>query len=380
MQIEQKIYSRSKGWSSLRSNIESKEPHLIIIFGNKLLLRDTDLIRSLKNDYNCEAIIGCSTAGEIHLDNVSDNSLVVNAIHFNNTKVECAKVELKNTTDSYNAGVKLAKSFPHQNLKHVFVLSDGININGSNLVYGIADNLPANVNITGGLSADEDKFKETVILMNDQVESKVVVGVGFYGDNLKVSCGSFGGWDPFGPERIVTKSEQNIVYEFDGKPSLELYKKYLGEYSKDLPASGLLFPLSIRLPDGENRLVRTILSIDENNQSMIFAGNVPQGSFARLMKANFDRLLDGAVEAANTALEAFQNIKPQFMILISCVGRKLILKQRVDEEIEGVKERVGPGPVITGFYSYGEIAPFKNNSKCELHNQTMTITAFAEQL
>ena len=105
------------------------------------------------------------------------------------------------------------------------------------------------------------------------------------------------GWDPFGPERLITRSEGNVLYELDGKSALDLYKRYLGEHSQELPASGLRFPLSLRIPGADTRLVRTILAVDEPHQSMRFAGDVPQGAYAQLMKANFDRLIDGAIES-----------------------------------------------------------------------------------
>jgi hypothetical protein len=168
------------------------------------------------------------------------------------------------------------------------------------------------------------------------------------------------------------------LYEFDGQSALGLYKKYLGEHADRLPASGLLFPLSLRTRAGETPVVRTILAVDEAAQSMTFAGDVPEGSYARLMKANFDRLIDGASEAARSSQGAIGPAPAELAILISCVGRKLLLKQRVEEEVEGVREVLGPRPVFTGFYSYGEISPFTTGARCELHNQTMTITTLAE--
>jgi hypothetical protein len=237
--------------------------------------------------------------------------------------------------------------------------------------------LPGDVSITGGLSGDGAMFKETYVLWDDEPEKDSVAAIGFYGNRLRVGYASLGGWDPFGPERLITRSQGNILYELDGKSALALYKKYLGEHAKGLPSTGLLFPLSVRAREGERGVVRTILSVNEKDQSMIFAGDVPEGAYARLMKANFDRLIDGAVEAAKTSLDLIA-APPQLAILISCVGRKLILKQRIEEELEGVRDILGAQVTISGFYSYGEISPFTKNAQCELHNQTMTITAFSE--
>jgi hypothetical protein len=256
------------------------------------------------------------------------------------------------------------------------VLSDGLHINGSQLVQGLTQALPETVTVTGGLSADGSQFKETLVGFEDRCDSGLVAAVGLYGDAIRSSCGSLGGWDAFGPERRITRAKGNVLYEFDGKPALALYKRYLGDHANELPASGLLFPLAIRAADDETTVVRTILAVSEADGSLTFAGDVPEGYYARLMKANFDRLVDGATGAAQVSRPIGR--EAQFALLISCVGRKLVLKQRVEEEIESVREVLGPRACLAGFYSYGEISPFVRGTRCELHNQTMTITTFAE--
>jgi hypothetical protein len=211
------------------------------------------------------------------------------------------------------------------------------------------------------------------------VERGAVIAVGFYGERLRIGYASLGGWDPFGPERRITRSAGNVLYELDGRSALALYKLYLGDHAAKLPASGLLFPLSVRETAGAPGVVRTILAVDEETSTLTFAGDMPQGALAQLMKANFDRLIDGAVGAARTSYEAVGGSSPDLALLISCVGRKMVLKQRVEEEVEGVRDVLGERTVLAGFYSYGEISPFTPDARCELHNQTMTITTFAER-
>jgi hypothetical protein len=241
--------------------------------------------------------------------------------------------------------------------------------------------LPDDVVVTGGLSGDGERFERTLVCANEMPIEGCVAALGFYGTKLRVGFGSLGGWDPFGPERLITRSKDNVLYELDNQSALALYKRYLGPHAAGLPATGLLFPLALRMGSAESRhgLVRTILSINEEEQSLTFAGDVPEGSYARLMKANFERLIDGAIGAARACHERISENSAELAILISCVGRKLVLKQRIEEEVEGVREVLGPGAAITGFYSYGEISPHTPTAKCELHNQTMTITTFAEQ-
>jgi hypothetical protein len=333
----------------------------------------------ISSAYPNACIFGCTTAGEIIGTQVLDNSLIVTAVSFSATKVAGHMVKVATADDSYKAGAELAISLAADDLKHVFVLSEGLNINGSELVSGLTENLPAGTTLTGGLSGDGDKFQETYVLLNNKPIKNAVGAIGFYGNKLKIGYGSFGGWDPFGPERLITRSKGNILYELDGKSALALYKQYLGEHAKGLPATGLLFPLSLKMKKASRPVVRTLLSVNEENQSMAFAGNMPENAYARLMKANFERLIDGAVDAAKTSVETIGSAKPELAILISCVGRKLVLKQRIEEEVEGVCDIMGKDATYIGFYSYGEISPFAKGGKCKLHNQTMTITALSEE-
>jgi hypothetical protein len=336
-------------------------------------------IQDIKKSYPEAEIIGCSTAGEISGTRVLDNSLVCTAVEFEHTKLCGAQIKLSEAMNSFQAGEHLAQSIPKEKLSHLFVLSDGLKVNGSELVNGLTSCLPGNVAVTGGLAGDGSNFKGTLTFLNTPPQEDTVAVIGFYGDRLKVGYGSVGGWDPFGPERLITRSVGNILYEMDGRSALELYKMYLGEHADGLPATGLLFPLSIRTKEHETGLVRTILSVDEEKQSLTFAGDVPEGTYARLMKANFDRLIDGAMDAAKNSFNAVGSVSPELAILISCVGRKLLLKQRTEEEVEGVKDILGADTLLTGFYSYGEIAPFTFRASSELHNQTMTVTTFREE-
>lgn len=306
--------------------------------------------------------------------------MTTTAIHFENTDVKSVRIKIKDAGESYKAGKYLSKSLNKKGLVHIFVVSEGININGSELVRGLTDSLPEHITVTGGLSGDGENFKKTCILWNNVVEENSIAAIGLYSTRLRVGYASMGGWDPFGPERLITRSKENVLYELDNKSALQLYKKYLGEHAKGLPATGLLFPLSIRETEDKKGVVKTILSVDEKNQSMTFAGDVPEGSYARLMKANFNRLIDGASGAAKTSYESIGLEPPDLAILISCVGRKMVLKQRIDEEVEAVRDILGNKAVFTGFYSYGEISPFTLDAKCELHNQTMTITTLSEKI
>jgi hypothetical protein len=349
-----------------------------MLFGSTSILKEQKRLDEIKKVYPQAHLFGCSTAGEIYGTQVTDDSLVLTAASFEHTQLEGAQVKITEVGNSFQAGERLAQSLDKKGLAHVLVLSDGLKINGSDLVKGLTKHLPEKVNVTGGLSGDGGRFQETLVLLDGPPQRDTIAVLGIYGNRIKVGYGSFGGWDSFGPDRLITKSKENVLYELEGRSALELYKNYLGEHAQGLPATGLLFPLNLRTEEGETGVVRTILAVSEEEQSMTFAGDVPEGAYVHLMKANFDRLIDGAVEAAKTSYQAIGSSSPDLAILISCVGRKMVLKQRIEEEVEGVRDVLGDRTVLTGFYSYGEISPSMPGSPCKLHNQTMTITTLRE--
>ncbi|MBU2510316.1 FIST C-terminal domain-containing protein [bacterium] len=378
MRLEQFRWSQAEDWEPESPKTVNEHVQLVFLFGSRVIIKNQLQFDLIKKIYPKALLIGCSTAGEIYDGEVRDETLVVTAVQFEHSRIKKAFVRLGESVDAFKAGSLIAESLDDKELKHVFILSDGLNVNGSMLVKGLLHSLPGHVMVTGGLSGDGDRFGETYVYWGDRPESNAIVAVGFYGSKLKVGYGSMGGWDSFGPERLITRSEGNVLFEFDGQSALDLYKRYLGDHAKGLPATGLLFPLSLREKDGKGEKVRTILGINEEQQSLTFAGDVPEGAYGRLMKANFDRLIDGAIEAAKASYETIGSSEVELAVLISCVGRKMVLKQRIEEEVEGVREVLGRETVLAGFYSYGELSPFTSGESCALHNQTMTITTFSE--
>ncbi len=353
-------------------------PTLFTLFVSPTFENKEDFVQSLHNKYPEAILVGCSTSGEILGNEVTDSTIALTAVEFEKTKIKLFTLDLVDVdNDSLKAGTSISHELQSDALRHILVLSDGLNVNGAELVKGLHAELSEKVSITGGLAGDGADFGSTFIIANNEIVSKKILGLGFYGDNLKIGFGSQGGWDSFGVERVVTKSVDNVLYELDGQPALELYKSFLGDKAKDLPGSGLLFPLSMRNEENKTPVVRTILAVSEEDQSLTFAGNIHQGSYVRLMKANVDRLINGAEESAQIT-QGIIDTDCQLAILVSCVGRRLVLKQLVEEEVEVVNEVLGQQVMTTGFYSYGEIAPFNKFTPCALHNQTMTITTFAE--
>lgn len=383
MKIEQKYWTKADGWVDVSKRKFPETPQWVMMFGGRKLLEDGERFKEVKAMYPKSRILSCSTAGEILDTRVRNDSIALSAVFFEKTILIFSEVTVENGEDSYEVGRKLANDIKKEGLTHVMLFSDGLRVNGTKLVKGFNEVLLGGISVTGGLVGDGVDFKKTLVGLDESGREGNIVAVGFYGQALRVGYGSLGGWDPFGIERTITKSKNNVLYELDGQPALKLYKEYLGEKASGLPGTGLLFPLRLRLKNGEKEVevVRTVLGIDEVAQSVTFAGDMPEGTLAMLMKANFERLIDGASEAGGMSVESLGSGKAELAILISCVGRIMVLKERVEEEIEAVRVKIGSEAAIIGFYSYGELCPVAATEKqCELHNQTMTITTFREEL
>ncbi len=376
MKTSQLLWNESEGWKEVGSVATSSDFNLVLVFGERMHLQNPSVYDGLKVKFPQANIISASTSGDILDTQVLDNSVTATAIQFEKTPIRTVALSISGFKDSFDAGAKLTENLFSDDLSHILVISDGGKVNGSELVRGLTSKYK--VKVTGGLAGDGTRFEKTLVGLDEQPSEGTIVGVGFYGNSIKIGHGSLGGWDLFGAERMVTKSDGNILYELDGQSALDLYKMYLGEKAKELPGSALLFPLGMKYNEDSDILVRTILNIDEHANSMTFAGDIPVGATVRLMKANFDKLIDGASIAAEQSYDNLNTESADLAILISCVGRKIVLDQRIEEEVEAVREVLGKRPTITGFYSYGEISPVVSEMKCELHNQTMTITTFSE--
>lgn len=358
-------------------SVNSNNVSLLLVFGSKEKLLEQDYYSILKADFPASDIVFCSTAGEIFNQAVCENSITVVALEFEKTTIQSRIINIQDYTDSKQAGMALMSSFDYTDLSHVLVFSDGNKVNGSQLVKGF-NSANSQVTVSGGIAGDGNNFQSTLTGLNQTAGEGYIVAIGFYGSALQVTQVSKAGWDMFGLEKTVTKSVDNRLFEIDHTNALELYKLYLGNHAAMLPGSALLFPLSVLLNENSKPVVRTILSIDEGTQSMIFAGDVPEGAKIRFMKANFDKLVDAATSAAQELLEQNNNVSPEFALVVSCVGRKLVLGNRIEEEVEAVTDVLGQDTTLAGFFSYGELASSEGAGKCNLHNQTITITSFRE--
>lgn len=357
----------------------SPSADLVLAFGSREQLTVPGVADRLAEAFPNSAICGCSTAGQFIGSELTDDAIGVTVVDLATSRVAMASTPMPSAAESHQVGKTLGTELDDDELRAVLVLSDGTGCNGSALVEGLSDVLDDGVTVFGGLAADGAAFESTVVLSGRSIEAGLVTAVGFYGEALDIQIGSEGGWELFGPERTITRSDGAVLHELDGEPALDLYSRYLGDRAAELPGSALLFPLAVRAPgaDVSTAVVRTILGVDEGSSTMTFAGNVPEGWKAQLMRASFDALIDGA-EDAGLALAPSSDHDDSLCLGVSCVGRRLVLGQRTDEELEAVIEVLPASAIFAGFYSYGELA-VGLSGRCELHNQTMTLTLIRER-
>jgi hypothetical protein len=384
MLIRQESVTAKMALKDLPSSSPLPTANLVLVFGSVKRFGDAKLASFLKERYPTAQIVGCTTSGEINPSGVFDDSVQITAILWEKTMQRVAHVKMSGMQNSFETAAGIAKQLKADSLRTVLVFSDGLNVNGSELLLGFQSVL-GDIPIVGGLAGDGGAFVKTLQLFNDSVSDNLVIAVGLYGNNLITASGALGGWKPYGPPRKITRSQKNVVYEMDGKPALPLYRMYIGEhYAKGLPGTGLKFPFAI-IEEGKRDVekVRTLLAIDSANNSLTFAGNVEEGETVRFCQTTHDRLVEGAGGAAHLVtgnLKGANMSQPGLALLVSCVGRKGVMAEQVADEVKMVQQILGSQTMLTGFYSYGELAPRPNTTDSVLHNQTMTIGYLSENM
>lgn len=358
IQIQQLRYASGQWSDGVDDAVSHEGFQLVLTFGERAVLADGGYLADLQKRFPRARVVSCSSGGSILGAAAIDDGAVATAVRFNTGSVNVVEDRLDGPHDSHAAGQRIAAKLPTDGLRHIFLVSEGLAVNGSALVCGINETVPEGVTVSGGLAGDGERFVSTLVGLDAVPREHGLVAVGLYGD-LTVSTGSFGGWEAFGPDRTITRSSGNVLYELDGRPVLELYRELLGPLGYELPASGLLFPLKIRANDDKAGLVRTILGTDEKAGSVTFAGDVPEGWSARLVRTNLDELIRAAGVAAQRSGRIAPLSRPSLALAVSCIGRKMLLQQRVSEELQRVQEVLGPDAQLAGFYSYGELASEK---------------------
>lgn len=375
MQIETNLYKDGKWQNELNAKLDS-ENTLIVAFSTSHFQEIENGFRELSKTFPNALITGCSTTGEIYQDKIFDGTLAIAIAKFEKTQIIAHYAQVESIESSYDAGVALASSFKKEGLKSLYLLSDGLGLNGSELVKGLNHVFTKDVIVTGGMASDNGQFEKTWIFVNREPKSNYASAIGFYGKHLEVDYASEGGWNRFGLERKITSCDTstNTIYTIDNKPILELYKNYMGEHAQNLPASGLEFPFLV-IDEEDDIKIRSLLSADEERQSITVYGDIEEGDKIVFLKGSPSYIVNGAQKAAQHL--SYTTTEPLLALTVSCIGRRSVLKDFVEDEIEIVSETLDDNVSQVGFYSYGEIST-QASGKCALLNQTMTLALIWE--
>lgn len=369
MQIKSFRWTPEQGWPS---GVALADANLVLVFGEHAHFQKPECFEALRARFPSARIIGCSSSGNLLGAEITDGDVLATAVRLDHSSVRMVSGLIQPGDDVAARARELALQLKAPDLRHVMVLCDGLSVNATQLAEGVN---ACGVPVTGGLAGDADRFQATWVMADGPARRNQVALLGLYGDVTAKSIFCTG-WSEFGAERVVTRSAGKVVYEIDGQPALGLYKKYLGDLSSSLPASGMRFPLSITIKPSGHTLTRTLLAVDEANQSLTFAGEVPEGSSCRLMRTNLDHLIESVDQASRHVTP--DRTGPALCVVFTCVGRRIVLGQMVDEELEAAQRQLGDRVVMTGFYSYGELGPMGKGLVCDLHNQTMCMTTLQE--
>lgn len=385
MLVETATWGPSTGWDPALP-VPDGRPSMVFVFGAptrtgsdrhvddedflELLYPVADPLREIAHAWADHAVLGCSTPGQL-LDASCPTAPVVAVVaRFERTSLRPVQVDVARAGGPRAAGRAVADQLADPTLRAVFALGDAGSLHGEAFAAGFAERLPG-VPLAGGLAGELDTRVESWTLVDGERRTGWVGAVGLYGPYVELGFGSAGGWDVFGPERLVTQSYGNVLYELDGKPALPLYREYLGELGDELPEAAAAFPMAVR--DLEDRtVIRSVWSVNPATESLRFAADMPQGAVAQLMRASTDRLVQGAHLAARQARIGGEELA----IAVSCVGRRRVLRDRCDEELDAALEAFEPTTRMVGFYSFGSWSPAIGGS--DLHNQSMTITTVRE--
>ncbi|MEZ5960885.1 MAG: FIST N-terminal domain-containing protein [Hyphomonadaceae bacterium] len=366
-------WDRASGQFALSDPIS---PTFVLYFGPNDVIADDRFQGAVREVAASGHVLGCTTGTCINDALLHDEQAIAVAVKLDHATTKLVSANI-NVAASRQVGTEIALQLRAPDLVGVMVLCDSLNVEGVELLAGMRGVLGNAVPISGGLASDGSDFQRTLVGANAAPREQCVAALGFYGSSLKMSQGCAHGWDNFGPPRRITRAEGLTLFELDGKPALDLYEHYLGEYAEQLPSSALRFPLLVTNPDDPTQqVIRTVLNVDRELRTLTFAAGIPEGWTARLMRGAFDNLAEGAAVAARNVGGGAD--ARGLALLVSCVGRRIVMGEYAGDEVEAVARELPSGFQQIGFYSHGEISASPDEGFCGLHNQTMTIMTLEE--
>jgi serine phosphatase RsbU (regulator of sigma subunit) len=346
------------------SKYSDEDQVLVQIFsgesGEKLKLVSAEI----SNRLPFATVIGSTTDGEIYNGEVLTKSTVVSVSVFFGTTIKSTAVDGES---SYSNGQIIARRLIRNDTKLLILFSDGLQTNGEDLLKGVEKIAPS-IPVSGGMAGDNSLFEKTSVTLNGTLFNSGVVGVALNSNILNVLTDYNFNWRPIGKRLKVTKAYKNIVYTINHIEAGQVYKKYLGEsvYNR-LPATGVEFPLIIN--KGGVNIARAIMSIDREDDSLTFAGNIRVGDRVQFGIGNIAMILQESI--GNSKL--LQNNGVESFFLYSCMARRRLMPDEIESETLPFND-IAP---TVGFFTNGEF--FHRNEKNELLNQTLTYVGLSEE-
>ncbi len=173
----QLFWNKSSKWTAEGKTLD--RAGLVFYFGTRHMLADGALYDSLRTLYPDAHVLGCSTGGQLAAGDVSDETASALALDFAGTGLRVARARISTPGASRETGATIGAALKDPHLAGVFVLSDGLHVNGSALVEGIASEVGGNVPVSGGLAGDGADFIETLVGCDGPPTTDTVAAVGF---------------------------------------------------------------------------------------------------------------------------------------------------------------------------------------------------------
>ncbi|MBS2013279.1 MAG: FIST C-terminal domain-containing protein [Deltaproteobacteria bacterium] len=371
-------YSAAKSAWSQPALPELDSPNtLVLAFGRSSIGEKSGPLEELAQAYPRSHIVGCGSGRLFRGALASEDDLTVTVTRFDRTSLLTAWADL--ATGSTAAGAALGQQLLKPELRAIIVVGDGAAVDGDALLGGLAGAVPEHVAISGGFSSADGG--RVWVMANQIVRSGIVAAVGLYGKHVVVSRASRSGFEAFGPERYVTRASGRTLYELDGKSALAVYAEYLGQKIEDLaPGAPLPLPVSCKVADRAEALIRMPVAFDPRAQSVTFAGEIPSGAVVRLMRASPERLLSEARTAAAAATKTLGARTSQALVLaVSSIGRAKALGDEDVEETVSILEGLpkGKDAQVAGFYAVAELGA-DASGRAELANESLSLTCISE--
>ncbi|NTV99076.1 MAG: hypothetical protein HGA70_07930, partial [Chlorobiaceae bacterium] len=315
----------------------------LLVFG-AMSFNHRELLAGITSVTGNITLVGGTTAGEISPEGVSSGSVVIMAFAHDDLEFvsglgqNMSKDETACSLQMVNDILGKTAFDPDASL---MVFPNGMGGDGLKVLDGLQLLLGKDFEITGGFLGDDERFENTFQYHNGKVYKDTIVGLMITdpGKKYRKGIGVRSGFTSIGNSLVCTASEGNVLKEFEHTSALELYKDFLGaERATRLPAICLEYPFGIIDGDPSGRgeslfQLRCGLSVDHEKGTITLAASIPEGSEVTLTTASRGDIINGALEAAEQAKKILGGAIPEAIVMFSCVGRKLVLGRRVQEEV-----------------------------------------------